>query len=45
MDGHDRLENPLPFLQWLAGWAVIAGGCILFWLAVYRLAVDWRAAY
>ena len=45
MDGDDRLENPLPLLQWLAGWAVILGMCILFWLAVYGWAVDWRGAY
>ena len=45
MDGHNQLENPLPLLQWLAGWALILGTCILFWLAVYRWAVDWRGAY
>jgi hypothetical protein len=45
MDGHSQLENSLSLVQWLAGWAVIVGTCILFWLAVYRWAVDWRAAY
>jgi len=45
MDGHRELENPLPLPHWLAGWAGIIGACILFWLAVYRWAVDWGAAY
>ena len=45
MDGHDRMENPLSLLQWLAGWGVLLATCILFWLAVYRWAVDWRAQY
>ena len=42
MDGHREMESPLPLLQWLAGWVVIIGTCVLFWLAVYGLAVDWR---
>jgi hypothetical protein len=45
MDGHQELENPLSLLQWLAGWAVILGTCMLFWLAVYGWAVNWRMAY
>jgi hypothetical protein len=44
MDGHSELENLLSFLQLLAGWAVIFGTCILFWLVVYRWALDWRIA-
>jgi len=45
MDGHNELENPLSLLQWLAGWAVILGICIIFWLAVYGWALDWRATW
>lgn len=45
MNGHQELENPLSLLQWLAGWAVILGTCMLFWLAVYGWAVNWRMAY
>jgi hypothetical protein len=45
MDGHDRMENPFSLLQWLAGWAVLLDTGILFWLAVYRWAVDWRSPY
>lgn len=45
MDGHREMESPLSLLQWLAGWVVIIGTCVLFWLAVYGLAVDWRVAY
>jgi hypothetical protein len=40
MDGHRELENPLSLLQWLAGWAAILATCTLFWLTVYRLALD-----
>jgi hypothetical protein len=45
MDGYREMENPLSLLQWLAGWAFIIGFCILFWLAVYTVAVNWRLAY
>ena len=40
MDGHRELENPLSLLQWLGGWAVILGTCTVFWLTVYRWAVE-----
>ena len=39
MDGHQELENPLSLQEWLAGWFVIVGTCLLFWLAVYGWAV------
>jgi hypothetical protein len=40
MDGDREMENPLPPVEWLAGWAVIFGSCLLFWLGVYSLAVE-----
>ena len=43
--GYREIEIPPDFLEWLAGWSVIMGLCVLFWLTVYRLAVHWSAAY
>jgi hypothetical protein len=40
MDGYREMENPLSPVEWLAGWAVIVGSCLLFWLGVYSLAVE-----
>ena len=43
MDGHSELEDPLSLLQLLAGWALIVGTCIVFWPAMYRWVLEWRA--
>jgi hypothetical protein len=40
MDGDREMENLFSVLEWLAGWAVITGFCVLFWLGVYTLAAD-----
>jgi hypothetical protein len=45
MDGDKEMETPRFSSERLAGWAVIIGFCVLFWLTVYSLAVHWRSAY
>jgi hypothetical protein len=45
MDGDKKIEPRRPVLARLAGWAVIIGLCLLFWLGVYSFLGNWRAAY
>ncbi len=40
IDKHQEMENPPSVLVWLAGWAVIIGLCLLFWLGVYRVVIS-----
>jgi TRAP-type C4-dicarboxylate transport system permease small subunit len=40
MDGDREMENPLSILEWLTGWTIIFGSCLLFWLGVYRLVLN-----
>jgi hypothetical protein len=37
MDEDEETKSKLSRPQWLAGWAVIIGFCVLFWLVVYSL--------
>ena len=45
MDGHKKTERLRSILDRLLGWAVIIGLCVLFWLGVYNVLVNWRASY
>jgi hypothetical protein len=37
MDGDREMENALSFFEWITGWTVIIGLCLLFWVGVYSV--------